>query len=192
MWPWESAAFAYICYSAFAHAWWGERPGGGAVVLAAVASVLPDVIDKPLGWQYGVFQNGYALGHSFFFGLLVLGVAHAVARRSAHPTWGLAFGIGYLSHNVGDVLEYLPTGRPWYALAHGLWPVVVLPPGPRAPFGSTVVAYLREYLFRLVHLDVTPYFVIVGVIVAFALALWAYDGFPVLRELVDRVRAGSG
>ncbi len=187
MWPWESAIFAYLCYSAFVHVRYHEPPGGTAIVVAAVASVVPDLIDKPLSWQYGVFQNGYAIGHSLFTALIVIAVAHAFTRRTTRPRLGLAFGIGFLSHNVGDALEHVNEGV-WYGIEHMLWPVVVLPPDHDSGFTGTVGQLLAEYRAHLVHHDFTSYFVLVGVISACTLVLWAYDGFPVLRELVVTVR----
>ncbi|WP_423744675.1 metal-dependent hydrolase (plasmid) [Haladaptatus sp. SPP-AMP-3] len=187
MWPWESAIFAYLCYSIYVHVRHHEPPGGAAVVVAAVASVVPDLIDKPLSWQYGVFRNGYALGHSVFVSLLVVAVAHAVARRSSRPRLGLAFGLGFLSHNVGDALEHMNDGI-WYGVEHVLWPVVVLPPDESPGFTGTVRQFLGEYRSHLVHHDFTSYFALVGVISACTLLLWAYDDFPVARELLTTVR----
>lgn len=188
MWPWTAAAFAYLCYSSYTHVRRREPPGSSAVVVAAVASILPDVVDKPLTWQFGVFRTGYALGHSAFLGLLLLGSAHLLARGSEHPRWGLAFGIGYLSHSVGDVLEALPYEPARTAFARVLWPVVRLPPEHVHGFEGKFGELLAGYLSHLLALDPTPYLVLVSVIGVCALSLWAYDGFPVLRELVLRWR----
>ncbi len=187
MWPWESAIFAYLCYSAFVHVRHRESPGGIAIIVAAIASIIPDIIDKPLSWQYGMFQNGYAIGHSVFTALLVIAVAHALARRTTRPRLGLAFGIGFLSHNIGDSLEHMDRGI-WYGIEHMLWPVVVLPPEHDPGFSGTVLQLFAEYRAHLVHHDFTSYFLLVGAMAACAFVLWVYDGFPILRELVVTVR----
>jgi len=187
MWPWESAVFAYLCYSPYVHLHFGERPAGAAVLVAGGASILPDVIDKPLNWQFGVFRNGYALGHSIFFGLLVLLVAVVVGRRFGRSRLGLALGIGFVSHNLGDALEHMDDGV-WFGLKHMLWPVFVLPPDRKPGFGPTLVETFREYLGHLLALSFTPYFALVGAIFALGLALWVYDGFPVLREVLAYTR----
>lgn len=75
----------------------GHRPAGLPVVVG-VASVLPDLIDKPLGWWLGALP-GVGLGHSVFFAVPVVLLAWAFAGgRYAAP-----LGIGLLSHLVGDV-----------------------------------------------------------------------------------------
>ena len=187
MWPWESAIFAYICYSVFVHVRYHESPGGVAIIVAAVASVVPDLIDKPLSWQYGVFQNGYAIGHSVFTAIFVIVVGHALARRTSRPRLGLSFGIGFLSHNIGDSLEHMNQGI-WYGIEHMLWPVVVLPADHDNGFTGTVWQLLAAYRYHLAHHDFTSYFVLVGAMSACAFVLWVYDGFPVLRELIVTVR----
>jgi len=58
-----------------------DSPTGLEAFAVVLASVLPDLIDKPLAWEYGVFENGYAIGHSLFFAvplaILVGMIAHA-------------------------------------------------------------------------------------------------------------------
>lgn len=192
MWPWVSAAFAYLCYSTYAHLRYREAPGGAAVALAAAASIVPDLVDKPLSWQYGVFATGYALGHSIFTSLAVIVLAHLVARRTAHPRWGLAVGLGFLSHNVGDALQDVLAGDPRAGVAHVLWPLVrthrLVYPG----FRGTFTDLLAEYLHHLLHPEFTPAVLLVTAAGVCTFALWAYDGFPVLHELVERWSGASG
>jgi len=183
MWPWEAAVFGYLLYSLYCHGRYREAPDGWAVILVAVAAVLPDVIDKPLDWQFGVFANGYALGHSVFFGVPVALASYAVASRLDRPRLGTAFGVGFLSHVFGDSIEHMVHGRVWFGLEHMLWPVVTLPPSRHADFSGTVVTYLSEYLHEVLALHPTPYLLLVSAIVVLVVPLWLYDGCPGLREV---------
>jgi len=184
MWPWEAPVFGYLCYSAYCHVRYREPPGGWAVLLVAVGSVVPDLIDKPLNWQFGVFSSGYALGHSIFFGLFVTAVSYSVARRRDAPRLGTALGIGFITHEIGAALEHVVTdGDVWFGLEHMLWPVYSVPPAVHHGFWRTTMRFLGEYLHNVLALRPTPYLVMIGVIGLFTLAVWLADGHPGLREL---------
>ncbi len=191
MWPWESAIFAYLCYSLVSHAAYRDAPSGVAVIFAVVAANIPDLVDKPLSWQFAVFPNGYAIGHSIFTSVVVLVAGYAIAARYDRARLGLAFGIGFLSHNIGDAMEHVPGHGVWYGIEHLLWPVVVLPPDPHDGFSKHTLLLLLQYLHDLVRLELTPYFVLIGVITAVTAVVWAYDGFPIARELVAALRGDT-
>lgn len=183
MWPWDAAVFAYLCYSCYRHARSREAPGGWAVLVAAGAAVLPDVIDKPLSWQFGVFESGYSLGHSLFFGVPLAVVAYAFARRRGRPRLGTAFGVGVLSHDVGDALEHGVHEGLWVGLERALWPLYRFPGGDRGGFSAVTLRYFSAYLHDVVTLRPTPYLLLVGAVACVVVPLWLYDGRPGLREL---------
>lgn len=58
MWPWEHMIGGYILYSLISHTVFRESPSGLDVLAVALASVLPDLIDKPPLWWYGIFDVG--------------------------------------------------------------------------------------------------------------------------------------
>jgi hypothetical protein len=188
MWPWEHAIVGYVAYSVFAHVVYRDSPSGLEAFAVVFASVLPDLIDKPLAWEYGIFESGYALGHSVFFAvplsIIVGGLAHQVGR----PRAGLAFGVGYLLHLPSDVLDaYLRNGVVQYELM--LWPVVT-PRGSGHEHGF--VEYFAQlfgnYQNELLAGDLSTYLWVQLGLGAFAFALWLYDGAPVLRECLLRTK----
>ncbi|WP_420877704.1 metal-dependent hydrolase, partial [Rosenbergiella nectarea] len=76
-----------------------RRPPDGAAALAVVfASVAPDLIDKPLAWQFGIVSSGYGIAHSIFIAVPLSALAIWLARRAGRAPVGYAVAVGYLSH----------------------------------------------------------------------------------------------
>lgn len=187
MLPWEHAAVGYLAYSLLSHLLARRSPGALEAVAALVGSQGPDLIDKPLSWQYGVFESGYALGHSVLFAVPLAVAAGLLARAFGRARVGAAFAVGYLLHLPGDVVPtYLRDGV--LPLEVVLWPVAKAPPSSDQPVVDVTIELLFEYVGVLTAQD-PPTLVVVqaGVIVLTAL-LWLYDGAPVLREIVLGVR----
>lgn len=104
MWPWEHLAFGYILYSGYMQLRHGRPPAHYPVIALAVASQLPDLIDKPLAWTVAILPTARSLGHSIFVATLVIVVVILLGRRYGVPAIGPAVAIGYLSHLLGDVI----------------------------------------------------------------------------------------
>ena len=87
MWPWEHAAVGYLLLSLGSRASGRGPPSTPAVLALLFGTQLPDLVDKPLSWEFDLFPSGYAVGHSALVavpvGLLVL----ALGRR--RPSSGL-------------------------------------------------------------------------------------------------------
>lgn len=183
MWPWGHLAFGYLLYSLSRRSLRSGVITGRDVVVLAVATQLPDLIDKPLAWALSVFPSGYALAHSVFLAL-PLGIAVlALAVRRRRLGLGLAFTVGYWSHLAGDVLLAIALEKP-YTITRVLWPVVVLP-GSHTSLGTIEqVTYYAVQFFELLATTENPmvYVVYLGPPVAAAI-LWIVDGAPVVREL---------
>lgn len=182
MWPWEHVLFGYLAYSLFSRAYYRQPPSGDAAWAVVVASLLPDLIDKPLSWEFGVFASGYALGHSILFAAPLSIAAILIADRYGRPRVGVAFALAYLLHLLGDVIEeFLLTGDPRPELL--LWPVVTI---HGSHHGGGLMAAVRtqfaSYAAAIVTLDPTPYLLLQLVIAAGALALWIADGLPGVRR----------
>lgn len=187
MWPWGHLAVGYLLYSPAVRLRTGRPPGAHAVVLLALGTQLPDVVDKSLSWGFHVFPQGYAVGHSVFVAIPV-GVAVVLAAASRErPAVGVAFAVGWWSHLAGDVFVALATGNP-YAFARVLWPVVTLP-----PYGTefTAVGRLRylvaNWLDLLGTADSSLVLVVYGGPLVAAFLLWVADGAPGVpaRRLYD-------
>ncbi len=184
MWPWEHAVVGYLAYSLFCHAVYRDSPGAAGTLVVVFASVLPDLIDKPLAWQYGVFETGYALGHSVFFAVPLAITVGWLARTVGRPRLGVAFGLGYLLHLPADVLPaYVTRGE--FPIERILWPVrTAAPDSQRRDFLGQAAEMIVGYWQGIVAGELSTYEWGVFGLSAFVFALWLYDGAPVLRELL--------
>jgi len=183
MWPWEHAIFAYVIYSLFCHTYYRTAPGEYETAVVLLASVFPDVIDKTLSWQFDVFHSGYALAHSIFIAVPLAIVTGLVARRYGRTKLGLAFGIGYPLHLVGDVLPiYLSSGE--WTISHLLWPVVVIEGRSHGGLLEGVRHNFVPYFEEVLALEPTPYLILQLCLGFAALVLWIVDGWPGYRLLV--------
>jgi len=179
MWPLGHAAIAYLCYSVLVRARKAGPPDGLAVFVLLFGSQFPDLVDKPLSWYLGVLPTGRTLAHS----LLVVGplvvVIYLFAIRYSRPEYGIAFGVGAISHVLVDALPAL-----WGGTDPGflLWPLI-----PVEPYGNgapTVTALFVESLGD-------PYFLSEFVFAAIALIVWRWEGYPgldVVRRIFESVR----
>ena len=186
MWPWEHVLFAYVFYSVYVHVRYRRSPNELPVVALAFGSLLPDLVDKPLAWQFGVFESGYALAHSVFVAVPVSVAVLLYARRRGHAAAGAAFGVGYLLHLVGDVIP-ASLSRGAVDLTPMLWPIAGEPrAADRASesFLEGVSTLLVDYGTQLATLEPTPVLLLQIGSVVLGLALWAYDGFPGPRLVV--------
>ena len=183
MWPWEHVVVGYLSYSLFSHLFYRSSPGALETLAVVFASLLPDLIDKPLAWEFGVFETGYALGHSIFFAVPLCLVVGVLARQAGRSRAGLAFSVGYLLHLPADVIPiYFRRGTlPFERI---LWPMQTAPPdsgatGFREQFLTMVGTYRTQLMAG--ELSTVEWFGLglVGVTVV----LWLIDGAPVAREL---------
>lgn len=178
MWPWEHVVVAYLVYSLGRRAVTGSPPRDWEAVLVAFGAVLPDLIDKPLAWQFGVFPSGSALAHSVFFAVPLSVLVVIVAARRNQLDLGIAFAVGYLSHLPADVIPtYLRTGE--LPIWRVLWPVMD-PPSTSAhgSFIAGVWNYYQGYLMNLTSGEPSLYVLVNLALTVFAITLWVIDGAP--------------
>lgn len=187
MLPWEHAAVGYLAYSLLSHLLARRSPGALEALAALVGSQGPDLIDKPLSWQYGVFESGYALGHSIFLAVPLAVAAGLLARAYGRLRVGAAFAVGYLLHLPGDVVPtYLQHGS--LPLAVVLWPVEKAPPSADQPVVGVTVDLFFEYVDVLTAQDPPTLVLVQAGVIGLTALLWLYDGAPVLRELLVGIR----
>lgn len=189
MWPWGHLAFGYVLLSLVSRGWFDEPPRGSAVYVLAVATQLPDLVDKPLSWVFGVFPTGYSVAHSALVAVPVgVGVA-ALALRRGRPDAGLAFVVGYWSHLVGDLAVGIATGQST-VIGRVLWPVVTVPPyAERMGALERGMEYLVAFLAEIrTPDDPTLLLLYVGPF-AVAVVVWVVDGMP---GIPWRRRGGAG
>lgn len=173
MWPMGHAAIAYILYSVYHRLVADRLPAGAAVVLLAIGSQLPDLVDKPLAWNLGALPTGRSLAHSLLVLGPVCGLGYAIANRFRRPGLGLALGLGAISHTLVDAV---PAVWSQVDVNFLLWPALAVEPYERGP--PSVMAMLVESLGD-------PYFHLEFVLLAVAAVLWQWDGRPGL----DTVRS---
>lgn len=174
MWPWGHAAVGYLLYSAYVRAGFDSRPAGPQVLALAVGTQLPDLVDKPLAWQFHVLPNGRSVGHSLLVFALVVLVAWLALQRTSRDVPLTAFGIGYLSHLLGDGLYPFLDGE-FHALGYLAYPLV--PPIEYDVLDAGFIAIVLSKDF-----GVTGY-VELGLALV-AIVLWYVDGMPGVRLLV--------
>ena len=194
MMPWEHVAIGYIGYSLFVHAVYRSSPTAEETLVVIAASVLPDLIDKPLAWQFGVFDSGYALGHSVLIAVPVSVLCLVFARSRGRPRLGIAFAVGYLLHLPADVLpRYVRTGE--LPIERVLWPIRRTHNGYDSGFGGefieNVTGYGRWIVEQILSGNPDPYFGFLIGIGVFCVSLWVYDGMPVGREAYGLCRQAA-
>ena len=188
MWPWEHVLFAYVCYSTYVHVRYRSRPEDAPVIALAFGAVLPDLIDKPLAWEFGVVGTGYGAAHSVFLGVPAALLVYAVAKRRGMGAVGGAFAAGHALHLVGDVLP-ASLSRARLDLSPVLWPVAGrTSPPEQVSFASGVYGLLTEYVTQLLTLDLTPVVALQLGSVVFGITLWLVDGRPGLSLVTTRFR----
>lgn len=179
MWPWDHAAFGYVLYSLTRRLATGRPPPDRPVLVLAVATLLPDLVDKPLSWGLGLFPSGYSVGHSVFVAAPLAVIALVVGYRREALEEAVAFVVGYWSHLVGDVAYRLVIDGE-LTVSILLWPVVSLPPyGTDYGLLERGLLYFREYVAALRTGDVplTLLVAYLGPLLAAGL-LWIVDGCP--------------
>lgn len=182
MLPWEHAAVAYLCYTGYARWVEGGLPAGWAVLVVLVASQLPDLVDKPLAWQFGLFPSGRSVAHSVFVGGPLAAGAVVVGRRYGRPSLGAAFAIGYLSHLVTDAIPTYP-GAGW-SLESVLWPLATHESPAAAMSGdNSATGYTVDVLLSAYPSLLAPEALIGLGLVVLAGGVWLADGRPGVREL---------
>ncbi len=192
MWPWEHAVIGYLVYSLAVHLLRRRSPTGPEAVIVVFASVFPDLIDKPLAWEFGVFPSGYGIAHSVFFAAptaaVVLGLTASVGRTEL----GAAFATGYLLHLPADVIpHYVLDGR--LPVSRVLWPVATTESSYPGGFAGTFRTYVTDSAVGLLSWPPRPYVLVVAGVMSCCALLWVYDGMPGVLEpacyLRDHVRS---
>lgn len=195
MMPWTHAIVAYIGFSLASHGFSRTAPTTRETALVAVGALIPDLIDKPLAWQFGVLQGGRTLGHSIFIAVPLSVAAVVVAVRRGRPRLGLAFAAGYLLHLPGDILPtYLATGE--LQIGTLLWPLTDGGGSQGESFVrkvmSNVVPYVTDLAAAVLSGDLSRGLVLFLSLWALAIALWVYDGMPVVRDSYEWLRRAIG
>jgi membrane-bound metal-dependent hydrolase YbcI (DUF457 family) len=120
--PWGHLAVGYLCLSFAVRVRYRVPPGGAAAIAVAFGTQLPDLIDKPLAWRFGVIPSGRSLAHSLLFLAVLAAIAWALAAGSDRRLEASAFVGAYLSHVLADAFPAALAGE-WAKLGLLLWPI---------------------------------------------------------------------
>lgn len=185
--PWEHAAVGYIGYSLLVHGVYRDQPTTPETLVVVGAALLPDLIDKPLAWQFDVFTTGHALAHSVFFAVPAVAAVLWLAWVRGRERLGIAFAVAYLLHLPGDVFPtYLVSGE--MPLERMVWPIGAGGAGYesnfRGEFLRNMSGYYRWLLEEVTSGSPEPYLLVLFGIGGFGAGLWIYDGMPVGREVL--------
>ena len=167
MLPWAHVAIGYLLWSVATHSLRGRPPNDREVWVLLFGTQLPDLIDKPLAWSFGVLPSGRSLGHSLLFVAAVFALASVVAKRRNARALAVAYGVGHLSHSLADAYRPLMEGR-YGDVGYLLWPLLE---GPADGPGRSIVEHFRG-------LTLSSFLGYQSAVTALLLALWLYDGTP--------------
>lgn len=182
MWPWTHALFGYACYSLAVHAGFRRRPTDLPAIVAVFAAVLPDVIDKPLAWTFGITASGYGPAHSLLLGAPMATIVGLLLWRAGRHEAGFGFLIGYASHLLGDLLfQLFDEGE--LVIAVVLWPVAATGSDSTGGLLHHFLFFAHRYAGQIRSGEATTYLVATIVLAVAVLLLWILDGFPGVRWL---------
>lgn len=181
----------YIGFSVLVRVGSTRPPTGGETAAVVFASLLPDLADKPLAWQFNLFASGHAVGHSIFVALPVVAAALVFAYRRDSPRTGVAFGAGYLLHLPADVIpQSVRSGE--LLVERVLWPLEQsgsgYDSGFQAELTENLTAYFGWMIDQLTSGDPEPYSLVLFGLIGGGLLLWVADGMPLGKNVYRAVR----
>ncbi|WP_254763813.1 metal-dependent hydrolase [Natrinema marinum] len=182
MWPWEHLAFAYVLYSLTTNVILRRSPTARETVAVAVGSQLPDLIDKPLAWTFGITETGYSIGHSIILAPVIYLAVYAVAARWGYRSLAGALSLAHLSHSAGDILNRILRGDP-VDIRILLWPIASPPAGTRDGFVDHVLRYFLRYVYLLLVEGLTVQILVQLLLGIGMVVLWVFDGAPIATDL---------
>ncbi|WP_435363051.1 metal-dependent hydrolase [Haloarchaeobius sp. DYHT-AS-18] len=186
MWPWEHLAFGYVLYSLSVRFTTGAAPRGDAVAVVGFATLLPDLVDKPLSWTFDITATGYSVAHSVFAAPVLLAAVSLLSRRVDRPHLFGAFAVGYGSHLLGDVVYPAIRGDGFWVHAV-LWPVLEREGAPTSGIVANASRYFMRFLHELLTGGLSGVLLFELGLVAAVGVLWVIDGFPVATDLYRAV-----
>ena len=104
----------------FCHATHDRR----AIPLCMVSSLIPDLIDKPLGLLFPVLGGGRTIFHTLI-AVLIVAIITFVMVRNRYKMFGMAVVCGIFVHQVLDTMWQLPSI--WAYPLFGPFPLFALP-----------------------------------------------------------------
>ncbi len=145
--------------------------------LLLVGSLLPDLLDKPMGelFFYRTFQNGRIFGHTLFLNILLAALGIYVLKRR-RSIWLFTLAFGSTVHLILD--------RMWLNPQTLLWPVYGW------SFAKTSSTDFFGWLLKILHILTTEASVYVLEIIGFGILVWFIVKLIKERKVYAFVRNG--
>jgi hypothetical protein len=189
MMPWGHLAVGYLAYTVLVRVQGRRAPEGAPTLVLALATQLPDLVDKPLNWWFSIF-DGRGISHSLLAVTVVCALVFVLARKYDRDELSVAFLVGMYTHLLGDAGSALLSGQ-FDRATFLLWPLLPAPTYPK----DSLIDHLDAWLFYLRMLPQSPMEFLTSrfgfqILLLFGLfGIWALDGFPgvgTLWRLVTR------
>jgi len=194
MLPWGHLAVGYFVYTVLVRTRVRRAPDGVPTIVLLIGTQLPDLVDKPLNWWFGIL-DGRGIAHSLLVVIAVCGLAVVVASAYDRTDVAGALSVGLLSHLLADAWHALLSGQ-FGRAAFLVWPLLPAPTYPK----DTPTDHLAAWLDQLRLLPAEPVAFLTGafgfqlVLFCIMLGVWAADGAPGLGatwRFLTRTQGGS-
>lgn len=124
-------------------------PASGVILVALFAGLLPDLVDKPLAWTFGVVPSGRMVLHSVVVAVPIVAAVVLVSYRRERLVHGMAFAWGYLTHLVGDFHPVLVLGAEYYYYPNLFWPLMAANPDRNPGFENHALVVDIEMVVKV-------------------------------------------
>lgn len=164
MLPLEHFFVAFLPLLAFEVLWSRRLPTVRFAGVVFVGSQFPDLIDKPLAYQFGIIPSGRVLMHSFPTAVPFLLLVGLYGWKTNRNRLGFAFVFAHLSHLLADNYETL-LGPDTRIPSDLLWPLAPPVARPDTPHwaGPGEINVLIWTAFSAVVLSVSVFLLVVDV-----------------------------
>jgi membrane-bound metal-dependent hydrolase YbcI (DUF457 family) len=102
MFPIEHALVAFLPVSAYVLLTDRRLPSVRLAAVVFLGSQFPDLVDKPLAYQFGLIPSGRVFMHSLPVALPFLAGVAIYGRQTERPRLTVGFAFAYASHLVAD------------------------------------------------------------------------------------------
>jgi len=162
--PLEHFLLAALPLSAYAAVRYRRPPRGHTLLLILLATQLPDLVDKPLAWTFGVLPSGRMFAHSLVISVPLLSLACVVAGRRGWGRPAVVFSLAYLSHIAGDFYPILWHGSDYYFFPNLFWPLLAANPDRQPSFAAHAPASALSLLVPLSVLLVVMGYIVLDIV----------------------------
>jgi len=149
MYPLGHFAFAALPLLIYTIVRYQRPPRGHTLLLVLFGTQLPDLIDKPLAWTFGIIPSGRMLAHSLVIACPILLFGCFLAARRGFGRPASLFSLAYLSHIAGDFYPVLRLVTEYYFFPNLFWPLLPVNPDRAPSFAAHAPPSLASLILPL-------------------------------------------